>query len=178
VKQVEALLEGAAGRVAPLLRAEVLHRGQLVFSGGNAPPTVRFDLASITKVMSTTALTLDLRLDRASPITQLLPSSALHDVTLDDLLFHRSGLRPFMPFFAQALEQCPALRDAECPAAVSSLGCSPRHPKRSIARAWRTAISASSRWAPRSRRRPSSHSTRSSRSASPSRSASRPAINV
>jgi serine-type D-Ala-D-Ala carboxypeptidase len=114
VKQVEALLEAAAGRVAPLLRAQVLHRGRLVLSAGNAPATLRFDLASITKVLATTALVLDLHLDRSTPVTALLPSSVLSDVTLDDLLFHRSGLKPFIPFFAQALEQCPALRDADC----------------------------------------------------------------
>jgi CubicO group peptidase (beta-lactamase class C family) len=38
--------------------------------------------------------------------------------TVADLLYHRSGLPPFVPFFAQALTAHPELLDADCPSAT------------------------------------------------------------
>ncbi len=118
MKQLQGVLDAAVDRVAPLVRAQVMHRGELVFSGGNAPAALQFDLASITKVMATTATLLQLGLARSTRVAEVLPASPLGGATLEDLLFHRSGLTPFLPFFAQALEGAPALREVDCPPEV------------------------------------------------------------
>lgn len=113
---LEALLaRGVAEGVFPLARAEVWFEGRHVFSGGNAPAHTVFDLASLTKVMATTALVLDARLPLSAPIRRWLPAAAV-DATVDDLLHHRSGLPAFRPFFAQALSARPHLCAEDCPA--------------------------------------------------------------
>jgi CubicO group peptidase (beta-lactamase class C family) len=104
----EAVREGAF----PLCRAEVLYQGRPVFSGGNAPAHTHFDLASLTKVVATTALLLDPDLDLTRPVRDFLPTAVV-DATLDDLLFHRSGLPAFEPFFAPVLLANPELASAE-----------------------------------------------------------------
>ncbi len=105
--------EGVAEGVFPFARAEVLHRGNRVITAGNAPEAMLFDLASVTKVMSTTAICLDLiklgALDLSTPVI---------GVTVEDLLFHRSGLPAFLPFFAEALTTWPQLQDDSCPGEV------------------------------------------------------------
>jgi CubicO group peptidase (beta-lactamase class C family) len=112
---LEALLaQGAGAGVYPLARAEVWYEGSHVFSGGNAPIDTAFDLASLTKVLCTTALLLDAKLPLAAPLRTWLPGAAV-EATLDDLLFHRSGLPPFLPFFAEALRAEPRLFDENCP---------------------------------------------------------------
>jgi CubicO group peptidase (beta-lactamase class C family) len=110
------LQRGVEENIYALARAEVWYEGQHVFSGGNAPPQTLFDLASVTKVMSTTALVLDRGLDLSAPVRTWLPTAV--DATIDDLLFHRSGLPPFQPYFADELTQHPALFDADCALAV------------------------------------------------------------
>jgi CubicO group peptidase (beta-lactamase class C family) len=102
--------QGLADGVSPLLRAEVLHRGKRVISAGNAPEEMHFDLASLTKVISTTALCLELLKERA-----LALETPVVGATVEDLLFHRSGLPAFLPFFAQALATWPELQDEACP---------------------------------------------------------------
>jgi CubicO group peptidase (beta-lactamase class C family) len=114
VKAVDALLAQSVGTVAPLLRAEVFHQGQHVFSGGNAGAELAFDLASVTKVFSTTALLLELGVPLQTPLPSLVPGAP--DCTLDDLAHHRSGLKPFTPFFADELNAHPQLFDSSCPA--------------------------------------------------------------
>src|SRR5262245_55817706 len=88
------LEQGVADGVFPLARAEVLHKGRRVISAGNAPEQMQFDLASVTKVMSTTAICLELIRDGA-----LRLDTEVVGATVEDLLYHRSGLPPFAPFF-------------------------------------------------------------------------------
>lgn len=100
---LEALLErGVDEQVFPLARLEVFHRGAHVFSLGNASAGCVFDLASLTKVMSTTALVLDMGLPLEAPLRQWLPEAQAQS-SLKDLLFHRSGLPAFRPFFERVL---------------------------------------------------------------------------
>ncbi|MBK7863190.1 MAG: beta-lactamase family protein [Archangiaceae bacterium] len=107
---MKVLEAGVTEGVFPLARAEVIHRGKQVISAGNAPEEMHFDLASLTKVMSTTALFLDLLEER-----KLGLETRVAGVTAEDLLFHRSGLPAFLPFFAEALATWPQLQDAKCP---------------------------------------------------------------
>lgn len=110
---MKVLDEGVAEGVFPFARAEVLHRGKRVISAGNAPEAMVFDLASVTKVMATTAICLDLlehgALDLDTPVV---------GATVEDLLLHRSGLPAFLPFFVEALATWPQLHDEKCPADV------------------------------------------------------------
>src|SRR5688572_11899079 len=101
--------EGALAGVFPLARGCVFVRGHQVWEGGNTPADTVFDLASITKVMATTALALDLGLVLQTPLKSYLPSARAGHVTLEDLLFHRSGLAAFLPFFAKTMTEVPQL---------------------------------------------------------------------
>ncbi|MFO0600969.1 MAG: serine hydrolase domain-containing protein [Myxococcaceae bacterium] len=103
------LARGVSDGVAPLMRLEVFHRGAHVLSAGNAGAGCVFDLASVTKVMCTTALVLDQQLATESPIQRFLPTAAV-DATLLDLLFHRSGLPPYLCYFEDELRAHAALR--------------------------------------------------------------------
>jgi serine-type D-Ala-D-Ala carboxypeptidase len=112
---LELLLQrGLDEQVYPLARLEVFHQGRHAFSFGNAAPGCVFDLASVTKVMSTTALALDTRLPVDAPLTQFLPR-AVALTTLGDLLFHRSGLPAFQPYFEREMLAHPALFDGAHP---------------------------------------------------------------
>lgn len=116
---LDKLLErGVADGVFPLVRAEVFHEGRLAYSGGNAPPATWFDLASVTKVLSTTALFLVLHRQRevtpAMRLKSFFPQAAA-DVSLEDLLFHRAGLPPFLQFFDREMNQHPELFGEDCP---------------------------------------------------------------
>lgn len=100
------LAEGVADGTFGTARAVVLHRGRTVFDGGPASLETWFDLASVTKVLGTTHAFLALAATGAvredTRLRSLLPTAAA-DVTLGDLLFHRSGLPAFLPYFAQVL---------------------------------------------------------------------------
>ncbi|MGV3625811.1 MAG: serine hydrolase domain-containing protein [Archangium sp.] len=100
MKSAGLLARGVDEGAFPLARLEVFHDGGHVISAGNASPSCLFDIASVTKVMSTTALVLDLRLSVDEPVQRWLPEATI-DATLADLLFHRSGLPAFIPFFSQ-----------------------------------------------------------------------------
>lgn len=105
--RLEALLRsGVDERVFPLARAAVWHQGKPVFEGGNASPAARFDLASLTKVMATSPLILAAErlglLETSDRVGRFFPNAAAADATLEDLVFHRSGLPAFKPFFASA----------------------------------------------------------------------------
>lgn len=106
------LTRGVDDGAFPLARACVFYEGHAVFTGGNAADDTVFDLASLTKVLCTTALCLDLGL--FGSVRRWLPAAAV-DCDTHDLLFHRSGLPAFLPFFAKALTDFPRLRDADCP---------------------------------------------------------------
>lgn len=112
---LEALLdEGRRLGVYSHARAVVRLKGQTVFDGGPAAPAARFDLASVTKVMATTALLLRLVRDGAlsldQPLRRWLPRCAA-DVSLVDLALHRAGLPAWRPFFADVTRSEPFLYD-------------------------------------------------------------------
>ncbi len=114
------LFEGVTQQVFPLARAVVFHQGQRVYDGGNASEDTLFDIASLTKVMSTTALTLRLneqkKLALAARVSDFFPNARLDkDATLEDLLHHRSGYPPFLCYFEQAMKNHPELFDIDCP---------------------------------------------------------------
>ena len=67
---------------------------------GTASPNTLFDLASLTKVVATTTAALKLveegRLSLDDPVGERLAVFADRDVTIRDLLVHRSGLPPYL----------------------------------------------------------------------------------
>ena len=122
--RLQALLdEGVAAGVFPCAAAVVLHRGRRLFEGaaGGATLATVFDLASLTKIMATTALFMTLWRDRVvdpgTPVAHVLPEAAVGraGAALGDLLAHRAGLPPFLPLFAPVLRERPALLDPDCP---------------------------------------------------------------
>ncbi len=113
----EALRTGVIEGVFPLARAEVWCAGKPVYAGGNADSQTHFDLASMTKVLCTSAVVLRARCDLATPVGKVLPGASTAG-TLDDLLFHRAGYPDHVPLFLRALEEQPELLDADCPPAV------------------------------------------------------------
>jgi CubicO group peptidase (beta-lactamase class C family) len=125
--RLQALLdEGVAAGVFPCAAAVVLHRGRPVFEGaaGGATSRTVFDLASLTKVLATTAAFLALWRDGAlapeTPVVRIAPESAVGraGVTVGDLLAHRAGLPAFLPLFAPVLRATPRLFEPDCPPAV------------------------------------------------------------
>jgi CubicO group peptidase (beta-lactamase class C family) len=127
VAHLQAVLDEAVGfGLFPSAQAVVLHKGIQVFGGvaGSATGDTRFDLASVTKVLCTTSLFLRLWTEgKVGPETQVarfFPGTPVGEagVTVSDLLYHRSGLPPFVPFFAQALTSHPELLEPTCPQAT------------------------------------------------------------
>ncbi len=118
------LRQGVTDGVFPSAHAVVIHDGREVFSAavGDANPTTRFDLASLTKVLATTPLFMKLwssgQLGPAAEIRRYAPNMAAgrDGATLGDLLYHRSGLPSFAPLFAALLRGVPELLSAEFPA--------------------------------------------------------------
>ncbi len=116
---LEALLQrGVDDGVYPLARLEVFHRGKHALSLGNAEAATVFDLASVTKVMSTTALVLDTRVPIETAVLPLSPTLSPargEGVSLEDLLFHRSGLPAFLSYFEREMLAHPDLFDGPQP---------------------------------------------------------------
>jgi serine-type D-Ala-D-Ala carboxypeptidase len=122
---LQALLDdGAEAGVFPCAAAVVLHQGRRVFEGaaGGASLHTLFDLASLTKILATTATFLTLwrdgHIEPDTPVASVLPGTAAAQarVTVADLLAHRAGLPPFLPVFAPIVRATPALLEADCPA--------------------------------------------------------------
>ncbi len=122
--RLQALLdEGVAAGVFPSAAAVVLHEGRRVFEGAAGGATLRtvFDLASLTKILATTAAFLALWRDGAvlpeTPVSRVMPEAAVGrgGATIADLLAHRTGLPPFLPLFAPVLRRTPALLEPNCP---------------------------------------------------------------
>lgn len=120
------LEESVRSGVIPSAQAVVLHEGRVAFQGGagGTTPASRYDLASLTKVLGPTAIFLSLwskgQLGPQTPIARFYPGSALAAVnaTVGDLLFHRSGLPAWQPFFGPLMYAVPELRDPACPPEV------------------------------------------------------------
>lgn len=116
------LLEQAlAAGLCTAAQLVVLHRGQPLVEAalgalwpGGPPvgPRTRFDVASVTKVLATTAAAMALvaegRLELDAPLDGALPCPALAGQTARTLLGHRSGLGAWSPGFERAR------RDPDC----------------------------------------------------------------
>ncbi len=83
-----------------------------------SPATTLWDLASLSKVVGTTAVALRLvdqgLLDLDAPVTQYFPAFGGGDkdrVTVRMLLDHTSGLRPFIPFYRTAASREEAITE-------------------------------------------------------------------
>jgi CubicO group peptidase (beta-lactamase class C family) len=125
--RVQALLdEGVAAGIFPAGAAVVLQGGRCVFEGAAGAATLGtvFDLASLTKIIATTAVFLSLWRDGSvepeTPVARILPDAAAAraGATVADLLAHRAGLPAFVALFAPILRATPALLEPECPAGV------------------------------------------------------------
>lgn len=116
----ELLEEGVRQSVFPSAQAAVIRDGREVLfrKAGSADETTCFDVASITKVVSTTAIFLRLwSQSKVSPddsIQSICPKAA-PGITLADLLSHRAGLPGFVPYFPKAMAGEPRLFSADCP---------------------------------------------------------------
>ncbi|MGZ3458317.1 MAG: serine hydrolase domain-containing protein, partial [Archangium sp.] len=120
------LEEAVSFGIFPAAQAVVMHRGVQVFGGvvGHVTGDTRFDLSSLTKVLCTASLFLRFwtegKVGPETPVARFFPGSPLGEAgaTVADLLYHRSGLPPFVPFFAEALTSTPELLEPSCPAAT------------------------------------------------------------
>lgn len=106
------LAQAKADGVFSQARVAIWWKGQPVYEGGSASSDAIFDLASVTKVMCTTALACRLAargaLDVNAPLSTVLPGASVA-ATIADLAFHRSGLPAFIPFFADVARDQPEL---------------------------------------------------------------------
>ncbi|MFN0061505.1 MAG: serine hydrolase domain-containing protein [Myxococcaceae bacterium] len=123
VAPLQAMLdEGVSTGVFPTARAHIWVDGHVAFEGGagSAGEAAIYDLASLTKVMHTTACFLALwgegLLSPSTPLRRFFPGTPADEagVTLGDLLYHRSGLPAWQPFFVGALERWPMLLQSNC----------------------------------------------------------------
>ncbi len=118
--------EGVAQRIFPSAQAAVVHGGERKFEGvaGGAESGTLFDLASLTKVMCTTAAFMSLwaegQVDPQTRLSSIFPRAAMGraPIAVADLLYHRSGLPAFVPFFAPVMQAFPLLFSPSCPAVV------------------------------------------------------------
>lgn len=148
IPTIQALLDaGVKEGTFPAGQAVVLQRGARVFSGTAGPvdEATPFDLASLTKVMCTTALFLrgwaQGRVGPNTPLARLFPGTPAAEagITLADLLYHRAGLPAWLPYFARVMPAVPELFDADTPRATweevraevrkAVLGCGLRRPR-------------------------------------------------
>ena len=95
----------AVGRDGVLLRLRGY--GRLTAGGARVTPDTPYDLASLTKVVGTTAAAMRLveagRLDLDAPVADYLPRfrpSGGGRITVRQLLSHTAGQRPWYPFYA------------------------------------------------------------------------------
>ncbi|MFL5321758.1 MAG: serine hydrolase domain-containing protein [Myxococcaceae bacterium] len=122
----ELLAAGAKEGVFPQAQAVVLQAGQPVVQGlaGSTTSETVFDLASLTKILSTTSLFMaawgEGKLGPETRVARFFPESASGKagVTLSDLLFHSSGLPAFVPYFARVMPAVPELFDDKTPRKV------------------------------------------------------------
>jgi CubicO group peptidase (beta-lactamase class C family) len=98
----------AGFNMAVVTKTSTLFRAWGGFSNTQAPITETrsdtiYDLASLTKVVSTTTLVLWLVQNRrwklSDPVARWLPGFSREDLTIEQLLTHTSGLIPHRPFF-------------------------------------------------------------------------------
>jgi len=118
--------DGVRQGIFPSAQAVVLVNGQPAFEGasGTADLTTVFDLASLTKIISTTSLFMRFWADGLvqphTGLSTLLTGTPAGrgGASIQDLLYHRSGLPEFIPFFAPVMKSTPRLFDSDCPADI------------------------------------------------------------
>lgn len=116
VSPTELLDEAIAAGATPAAQACVIHDGRIVLDAarGRARVDSRFDVASVTKAIATTALAATLvsrgALSLGTRVDALLPERA-GDLTIRELLAHGSGLPAWSPMFLAALRD-PTARGA------------------------------------------------------------------
>ena len=119
-EEIDAAIEHAIDqRVFPGATVAVGRHGALIHLAGYghhtysrhkpATPSARYDLASLTKVVATTAVAMKLyeegRLDLDAPVSRYLPDfepRGASPVTVRQLLAHQAGQRAFYPFYRDA----------------------------------------------------------------------------
>jgi CubicO group peptidase (beta-lactamase class C family) len=118
---IDSIVEAAIAQGAmPGCRVVAVHRGRIVHDGcygtldgrqAVEPGTV-YDLASITKVAASTVSLMALeeagqlsRKDRLDLHLPELKGTDLGSRTLEDILAHRAGLKAWIPFYLEAMEQ-------------------------------------------------------------------------
>ena len=121
---IDSIVEDAIARGAmPGCRVLAAHRGAIVHDGvygtldGKAPVKASsvYDLASITKIAATTLACMHLeeagKLDAEQPLSAYLPELTDSDFgnrIIRDILAHRAGLKSWIPFYLEALEDSTA----------------------------------------------------------------------
>ena len=120
----ELFQSGLTDRVFPAAQAVVIHQGKTIFDEavGEASPTTLFDLASLTKVISTTSLFMKAwatgKLGPDTRVGRFAPEAKSAHATIADLLLHRSGLPAFVPYFARVMPAVPELFNEQTPRSV------------------------------------------------------------
>ena len=106
----------AVGRDGVLLRLRGY--GRLTAGGARVTPDTPYDLASLTKVVGTTAAAMRLveagQLDLDAPVSDYLPRfrpSGGGRITVRQLLSHSAGQRPWYPFYARGVDDRRAALD-------------------------------------------------------------------
>lgn len=144
LQRLQQLLDGGVREgVFPSAQAVVSQRGTRLaeHSAGEASTETCFDLASLTKVMATLPLFMELwaneTLTPEMPLSRFEADSpvAKAGATVGDLLYHRAGLPAFVPLFDKALRAVPALTHPDCPADRRR-----RSATEVVADAWRTPV--------------------------------------
>ena len=117
------LEDGVSQGTFPSAQAVVLVNGEPAFEGaaGMADLKTVFDLASLTKILCTTSLFMrfwgDGLVQPPTGLATFLSGTRAGggDASVQDLLYHRSGLPDFIPFFAPVMKSTPRLFDPDCP---------------------------------------------------------------
>jgi serine-type D-Ala-D-Ala carboxypeptidase len=112
----------------PAAQASIWHKGEPVFRGasGGVSRDTPFDLASLTKAISTVPLFLRAWTEGAvnpeTPLARFRPGTPAAEagVTLGQLLTHTSGLPTWLPLFSEPIQRLPDLLSPDCTAATRS----------------------------------------------------------
>src|SRR5262245_56624682 len=105
IDEAFALIDRAvASGLPPAAQACAIHRGAVVHDAAHAiAPDALFDLASVTKMVATTSALAALAVDLDSNVATYIAEFRHPDVTVRELLGHRSGMPGWRPFFAEVV---------------------------------------------------------------------------
>src|SRR5262245_39517359 len=101
IDEAVALIDRAvASGLPPAAQACVIHRGAVVHDAAHGVAfDALFDLASVTKAVATTSAIAASSIDLDSNVASYIASFMHQDITVRELLGHRSGLPAWRPFF-------------------------------------------------------------------------------